>query len=258
MTFADIVDRLPAGTTHVHLERVGSTNAHALDHDHDWVTADLQTAGRGRRGRVWTSPPGNLYASALCRDDAVTRDGLLPLRAGLALHDAVVKIAPAAAPRLALKWPNDLLLDGRKVAGLLLEARIQEGHRRLVLGFGVNCARHPDDALTPATDFRSAGLDVPRGALFSALAHALEARLAAIGREETSATVAAWRERAHGIGAPITVRLPTHEIEGRFEDLAADGRLVLARADGRREHIAAGDVFFASTRGNTMTHEATT
>ena len=239
---------LPSATRHVHLKTIGSTNAYALENDVDWVTADVQTAGRGRRGRVWSSPPGNLYASVRLIHEAAT-DELLPLRAALAVHDAVATLLPDAEARLSLKWPNDLLLDGRKVAGLLLEARSVGTDRIVAAGFGVNCATHPADAMVRATDFGAAGFDLDPQQLFRVLAAALAARLTA------SDIVAEWRARADGIGSSITVRLPSREIEGRFTDLAPDGRLVLARHDGTIEHIAAGDVFFDKPRGTPMTFE---
>src|SRR5437016_6850797 len=117
-----------AGVRHVAHEVLGSTNVEALhlarqgEHGPLWITADRQTAGRGRRGRAWVSPPGNLYASLLLREPAQPRRAAeICFIAALALSDAIFEIAPRAAAALALKWPNDVLVDGAKTAGILVE-----------------------------------------------------------------------------------------------------------------------------------------
>src|SRR6476646_7487966 len=117
-----------AGVRLVAHEVLGSTNAEALSLARQgesgplWVVADRQTAGRGRRGRAWISEPGNLYASLLLTDPApAERWPQLSFVAALAVYDAVIAVASAFAPRLAIKWPNDLLLDGAKFAGVLIE-----------------------------------------------------------------------------------------------------------------------------------------
>jgi BirA family transcriptional regulator, biotin operon repressor / biotin---[acetyl-CoA-carboxylase] ligase len=133
----------------IRLDTIDSTNAEALrrawagERGPLWIVAERQSAGRGRRGRSWVSPPGNLHATLLVSDPAPA--ALVPqlgFVAGLALHDAAAAAAPPLAPRLALKWPNDLLCGGRKIAGILVEG---EGDpvAAAAIGFGVNCREHP-------------------------------------------------------------------------------------------------------------------
>jgi BirA family biotin operon repressor/biotin-[acetyl-CoA-carboxylase] ligase len=150
------------------------------------------------------------------------------------------------AGRLALKWPNDLLLDGGKAAGILVEGENLAGGRRAVaIGVGVNCVSHPDvEGLLPAVDFAGHGIAVDAEALFAALAAAMDRALAVWDRGQGFAAIrTAWLARAAGLGAPVRVNLEGRSAEGRFEALDEAGRLVLAMADGRREAFGAGDVF---------------
>src|SRR5712691_4927839 len=118
-----------AGVRHIAYETLGSTNAEALararagERGPLWITALSQSAGRGRRGSTWASPPGNLYATLLlCEPSAQEAAPQLSFMAALALHDAVAACAPQLGPLLMVKWPNDLLLSRSKVAGILIEA----------------------------------------------------------------------------------------------------------------------------------------
>ena len=163
-----------AGVRLIAHEVLGSTNAEALqlarhgERGPLWVTAERQSAGRGRRGRAWMSPPGNLYASLLLTEPAAAEHWpQLSFVAALAIHDAVVEIAGDLKPLLAIKWPNDLLLAGAKFAGILIEG---EGDVNAVaVGIGVNCTRHPADTDFPATDLAAAGAPVAPKTLFPAL-----------------------------------------------------------------------------------------
>ena len=162
--------------------------------------------------------------------------------AALALHDAAVAAAPALASRLALKWPNDLLCTGRKIAGILIEG---EGAPVVVaVGIGVNCRHHPDATEFPSTDFTAEGAYVGAAALFDHLAAATQARLMLWNRGAGFAGIrAAWLSRALGLGQPIRVRLAERETTGCFETIDDAGRLVLRTARGEVETVAAGDVF---------------
>ena len=152
-------------------EVLGSTNVEALKLAREgergplWIVAKRQTAGRGRRGRVWISEPGNLFASLLLTTEAPPdHRPQLSLVAALAVHDALVEIADVLKPRLAIKWPNDLLLDGGKFAGILVEAEGGE-EGAVAIGIGVNCVSHPLDADYPANDLaRCRQLAFPRDA----------------------------------------------------------------------------------------------
>jgi BirA family transcriptional regulator, biotin operon repressor / biotin---[acetyl-CoA-carboxylase] ligase len=231
------------------LDVVDSTNAQALrlakagERGPLWIVANEQSRGRGRRGRAWISPAGNLYATLMLTDPApASAVPQLAFVAGLALYDAAVAAAPALAPRLALKWPNDLLCVGRKIAGILIEG---EGDPVAVaIGIGVNCRDHPDGTELPATDFAAAGAEVDAATLFPRLAQAMQARLTLWNRGAGFAGVrAAWLSRTLGLGQAIRVRLAERETTGCFETIDAAGRLVLRTATGEVEAVAAGDVF---------------
>ncbi len=231
------------------LDFVDSTNAEALrlakagERGPLWIVAKEQSGGRGRRGRAWVSPAGNLHATLMLTDPAPPAAApQLGFVAGLALHDAAVAAAPALTSRLALKWPNDLLCAGRKIAGILIEG---EGDPVMVaVGIGVNCRHHPDATEFPATDFAAEGVEVEAATLFDHLAVAMQARLALWNRGAGFAGVrAAWLSRALGLGQPIRVRLPERETTGCFETIDDAGRLVLRTARGEVETVASGDVF---------------
>ena len=217
-----------------------------------WVTAGEQTAGRGRRGRAWTTGAGNLAASLMLIDPAPRAVApTVSFVAAVALHQAVVDLGgPAAAERLALKWPNDLLLDRTKVAGILVEGEgLASGAFAVVIGIGVNCVSHPDVTEGQAAgDFRERGLPVEAEALFARLAVRMDEELSRWDRGRGFADVrTAWLARAAGVGEPIRVNLAGGAVAGRFEALDEAGRLVLAREDGERQLIGAGDVFLSAT-----------
>jgi BirA family transcriptional regulator, biotin operon repressor / biotin---[acetyl-CoA-carboxylase] ligase len=218
-----------------------------------WIVAEEQRKGRGRHGRFWMSPPGNLYASLLLVDPCeVALAPQLGFVAGLALHEAVEELIAVGAPRLTLKWPNDLLLDGAKVAGLLLE-----GHRigtsgtfAVVIGFGVNVAFAPQDTPYPAVALQSCRPELTREALFGALSSSFAGSFAAWKSGQSlkspdsfAAIRQLWSERAAGIGTDVRVRLPAGERRGRFDGLDRHGRLRLI-TDAGLELIDAGDLYF--------------
>lgn len=207
------------------------------------VLAETQTAGRGRHGRRWISPPGNLYLSVLLDAEAAAPGGL-GLLAGVAIADALATLLPAGIA-LHLKWPNDLVADGRKLGGVLVEAGTRgDGAAWAVAGIGINLVAHPDDADRPATSLAALGAAPPAP---ETLADAiLEKLIAWSGRaraEEFGVIVAAWQRRAQPHGAPITVRLPAGPISGRYAGLDADGALLVALEDGRMRRVVAGEVF---------------
>lgn len=242
----------------VHLERVGSTNdeASALARSGDpgriWVVADMQGEGRGRRGRSWESPPGNLYASLLlvrpCEPRFAPQLGFV---AGVALHDAVAAGSGLDPQRLRLKWPNDLLHDGAKLAGILVEGTtvVREGGMpdfAAVTGIGVNVASRPAGTPYPAAALEGIGCRCSTGDLFAALSDSMAEWLATWGQGAGfSAIRAAWLARAGGLGEPIVVRRTEGDRRGIFRDLDADGRLLLEE-QGRTVTIEAGDVFPAA------------
>jgi len=238
-----------AGARHKAYETLGSTNAEALalvragERGPLWITAKTQSAGRGRRGNAWVSPPGNLFATLLLSEPSPPAQApQLSFVAALALHDAVVECAPQLGPLLKVKWPNDLLLGGDKVAGILIEGD-NEPIFTVAIGIGVNCASHPSNSNHLATDLAAAGALVSPEGLFAALARAMERRLAQWRGGEGFASIRAdWLKRAAGLGREIRVRLPERELIGRFDGLDEAGRLLLTGPDGVSS-IAAGEVF---------------
>ena len=243
-----------AGVRHIKYETLGSTNAEALklaragERGPLWVSALSQNAGRGRRGSVWTSPPGNLYTSLLLSEPSPKPMApQLAFVAALALHDALCDCAPRLGPLFKLKWPNDLLLGPDKVAGILIEGE-SEGAFAVVIGFGVNCVSHPAGTAFPATDLLVAGAAVAPEALFATLATAMQRRLAQWQRGAGFAAIRAdWLTRAAGLGDEIHVRLPERELSGRFYGLDEAGRLQVERPNGLTT-VTAGEVFALGIR----------
>ena len=198
-----------------------------------WLRAERQTGGRGRQGRDWHSPPGNLYTSTLVR----LRDGdppapTLALVAAVALHE----IAKLYASEVTIKWPNDLLVAGAKLAGILLE-RADEA---VVIGIGVNLAHHPEALGRPATSLAALTGTAPDPANFvEALAESFARRLGRWRGEGLAPIRAHWLAAAH----PIGTALSTSFGDGLFDGLDETGALRLRHADGTSRIIHAGDVF---------------
>lgn len=247
--------RLPDGYRRLAFDSLGSTNAEALrlamagEAGDLWVTTREQTAGRGRRGRVWVSAAGNLHATLLLIDPSpANASATLSFVAGVALHRAVSEVvSPQMAGGLGLKWPNDLIASGRKVAGILVEGeRLRAGRMAVIVGMGVNCRSHPDiEAAYPPGDLFALGEMVDAEALFGRLARCMAEEIAIWDRGAGFAgTRARWLDRALGFGGPIRVNLPDRVIEGRFDRLDAAGQLIVATPDGKEEIVSAGDVFF--------------
>jgi BirA family biotin operon repressor/biotin-[acetyl-CoA-carboxylase] ligase len=208
------------------------------------VCAKRQTAGRGRRGRTWVSPAGNLYASILlrpgCRAATAAQLGFV---AALGVAGGIGEVAPGIA--LQCKWPNDLLARGKKVSGILLETEMVAGDRPdfVVLGVGVNLVSSPRDTPYPATSLAEEGVPgVAAQAMLGAFVRHFADWLARWRDEGFAPIRAAWLSQAMGVGEPIRVWLERDTLDGRFLDLADDGALLLGLPDGSRR-IAAGEIF---------------
>jgi len=234
-----------------HLERCGSTN----DEASTWaragaphgavVIADAQDRGRGRLGRAWHSPPGeSLYFSAVLRPELDPR--LLPplvLALGVGLYDAVAE----TGARPDLKWPNDLLLDGRKLAGMLTEMSTAGSRVSFVIaGIGVNLNNR---AFPPPLDATATSLALALGRDFAPadfarrLCHHLEPWCDRFFTAGAAPILDAWRARTRLLGRPVTVVQPgTSPVHGVAEDVADDGTLIVRRDDGELVHVVAGDV----------------
>ncbi|MBI3514118.1 MAG: biotin--[acetyl-CoA-carboxylase] ligase [Proteobacteria bacterium] len=235
-------------------DSVGSTNDVARElagqgaADGTVVWAERQTAGRGRLGRRFASPPGNLYVSFVLRPaigPAVAPQ--LSFVAAVALVEAARAVLPGRVA-VSVKWPNDVLVDGRKVAGILLEAATTTAGALdfVVLGIGVNVTSHPADTAYGATDLTATGAAVTVPALLARLADALLSWRGRWLADGFAPVRAAWLAHARGLGAPIDVRLGDTLISGRFADLDADGALIVESAGGARQRVTAGDVVDAA------------
>ena len=202
--------------------------------------------GRGRRGRSWVSPPGNLYVSVILRPACEARSvAQLSFVAALAVLDLVDGLLPG---RARCKWPNDVLVDGGKAAGVLLESALGPGGHVdwAVLGIGVNLASHPGlEGPVPSTSLSASGALslTPEDALYSVLA-ALARRRQEWETQGFAAVRSAWLARAYGLGDPVTVANGERRLTGVFEGLDEEGALVLAQPDTEPISITAGDVFF--------------
>jgi BirA family biotin operon repressor/biotin-[acetyl-CoA-carboxylase] ligase len=223
------------------IAETGSTNddvaalAAAGEAEGRWLRAERQSGGRGRQGRAWLSPPGNLYASTLVR----LRVGdppapSLALVAAVALHEAATAWAPEAGIRI--KWPNDLLAGGAKLAGILLE----RAGDAVVIGFGANLAHHPEGLERPVTSLAALTGSAPDpGAFLEQLAESFARYLGSWRGSGIAAIRGAWLERAHPVGTALT----TPEGEGLFDGLDETGALRLRLPHGETRLIHAGDVF---------------
>lgn len=239
---------LPSGFVLHEFDSLDSTNAEALRRiaagratPGDVILAATQASGRGRAGRTWESPAGNLHATVVLGVPAGRMAGQLAFVAGLAALDALRTLAPAGA--FTLKWPNDVLAGGRKIAGILIEA----GDGAFAVGIGINLAASPpDDAVryTATSLLTETGSAVaPRDAV-AALCAALapwHRRWAAEGFEPLRA---AWLASAHRMGDTIAASTASGRIEGRFSGLDPEGALIVETAGGDRCLVSAGDVFF--------------
>jgi len=225
-----------------------------------WIVAARQTKGRGRLGREWISPPGNLFASLILTDvgDA-TIAPQLGFVTGVAAMRALKTLRVDAG--VALKWPNDLLLEGAKLGGVLLETMtIPTGDLRApvapvaIIGIGVNCASAPDDLPYPARALSAPGSDAPtRETFFAALSDAfVETYALWSGGAGFAQLRAEWLRHAAGLGETIRVALAQETVEGRFDTIDAAGRLVLATPAGKRL-IEAGDVLIGPRHAVTET-----
>ncbi|MGI9404888.1 MAG: biotin--[acetyl-CoA-carboxylase] ligase [Hyphomicrobiaceae bacterium] len=259
------MNRLPDGYRAEHLGDIDSTNTEAFrraeagDPGRLWLTAERQTIGRGRGDRGWSSEPGNLYASLLLHLDVPLPTALqLPFVAGVAIHDAIAGAGdgnPDAS--LALKWPNDLLADGCKVCGILVESRSFAGQhtRSAAIGFGVNVAHHPADTQHPATNLTDRGIRTTPMTLFDRLAGCMAARLATWDNGAGFAAIREeWQARAIDIGSQLAVQDGSDRVCGTYAGLDADGALLL-NVGGSVRRFTYGDVMYPARERDRATEQ---
>ena len=241
----------PAGTGLVEFDEIDSTNEEARrlatkgERGPVWITARCQTAGRGRRGRAWESPPGNLSATLLLSPHKPPAEcAQLSFVSAIAAQSMIASFAHGADVKV--KWPNDVLANGRKIAGILLESASQGAEPLyLAIGIGANLSAHPQDTEFPATSLPALGVAAPepRDALCELAASF--AKWYEVWQAKGFAPVRdAWLSRAAGLGTRILARLTNEETVGVFEGIDETGALLLREAQGRVRAIAAGEVFF--------------
>jgi BirA family transcriptional regulator, biotin operon repressor / biotin---[acetyl-CoA-carboxylase] ligase len=208
------------------------------------VWAKSQGAGRGRRGRNWASPPGNMYASLILRPDcAPSTAAQISFVAALAIRDAIAQFLPD--DKVAqLKWPNDVLVNQKKIAGILLESHLAGGDELdwLVVGTGVNIESYPDQVERPATSLHELGSDVSVPGYLEAYATHMLSWYRQWQEDGFSIIRQNWLEHAWGQGGPVEVRLGKETFQGVFDDLDETGALVVSTPGGSRL-VSAGDVF---------------
>ena len=247
-------ETLPAGFSLHHVPTIESTNDEAARLAADGassgtiVLADRQTRGRGRLGRTWQSSTGNLHTSILLRPDGPLKAATqLSLLTAVALADTLSAKAPPGSV-LALKWPNDVLIDGAKVAGILLECTGGKDGQiaHVIIGVGVNVAWAPGTVPYPVTSLASAGFPTQSSrSWLLAFARSLAIWLDRWHRDGFADVREAWKARSYGLGQPIRLRLDREEVEGRFVDLTEAGALLIECPDGAQHELTAGDVVFA-------------
>lgn len=248
---------LPHGFRLARYDSIDSTNAEAArlavtgEEGGFWVWAMEQRAGRGRAGRSWQSPPGNLHASLLLRPNIALSTALqLSLVAAIAAHDAIMALAKGAgAPfephRLRLKWPNDILIDNAKLGGILLEsANGPHGEpASIVIGTGLNLSYAPQDLDRQISSLADLGAAVSPTEAIAALAWTTAEWIARWNAGEGFDIIREnWLSRAQNLGTPISVKLDTGSVIGTFAGIDEIGALRLATQDGGIRRITAGDV----------------
>lgn len=252
--------KLPDGYRLAFYDTIGSTNAEALRFSQEpepsglWIWAGSQDEGKGRTGRQWQSPYGNLYASLMLRPGVpIARAAQLSLLAGVAAHDAIMALAAGSGrtPDLSLKWPNDILLEDAKVGGILLESTSQPDTDMpaVVIGTGLNVASAPEQLDRPVTSLSASGIDTSPARVLSALAWATAEWLSIWDNGSAFCRIReAWLKRAQPVGGAISVHVGEDYISGRFLGIDEAGALRMSLASGEERRITAGDVSLGAGR----------
>jgi len=267
MARKETADATPSGARLIEYDVLPSTSAEAAkrvargERGPLWVLAERQTDGYGRRGRGWSQSPGDFAGTYLAPSPLPPeRIGELSFIGSLAVYEALERECGAA--RLSLKWPNDIMLDGAKTGGILLELHASEPTPVVAVGIGLNIVNRPPDGVAPYPTARLAdavdkqrGLPEPYDLACAIDGHFLS--LVSLWKRSGFAPIReAWLARAHGVGTELTVTTPTESYSGRFEGVDAHGRLILNPGTPglERVRIDAGDVFFS--RGNISRDQA--
>jgi BirA family biotin operon repressor/biotin-[acetyl-CoA-carboxylase] ligase len=252
MTFSLGPRAASAGYRLASFDRIGSTNAEALSRARAgergpvWFVTSEQTAGRGRRHRPWIAPRGNLASSVLeVMDVAPSLAATLGFAAGLAL-DAALR-SGSDKTEFALKWPNDVMADGKKLAGILLEAETVGDSLAVVVGIGTNVVAAPEGTPTPAVSLRTLGIEFAAEQLFAVLSDTwVEFRGIWDEGRGLAEIRAKWLEHAVGLGHPVSIVSGGSTVTGTFDTIDEAGCMIVRTTEGRRMAISAGDVYFGA------------
>lgn len=253
-------------------DETGSTNIDAMEYARAggqapcWFVTTMQTAGRGRRNRVWTAPRGNLASSVLeILDVTPSVAATLGFAAGVALEKALRQISVEAAMRAPdsaandyrLKWPNDILAGGAKLVGLNLEAEARpDGKLAVVVGMGTNVVATPDNMPYATACLHTLGVSGSAEDLFAALSDTWQDMRGVWDNGRGFADIRTlWLERAAGLGQPVSIKSGTSTISGIFDTIDGTGCMIVTTADRKRIPIAAGDVYFGDIASAKATEE---
>jgi len=231
---------------------VSSTNQLALcrardgDRGHLWLVSQEQTQGIGRRGRVWHSPPGNLYSSLLLIEEMTApASALLGFVAGVTMAETLTSLTETAAS-IHLKWPNDVLFDGAKITGILIERHsLPQKKTAIIIGIGINVIHAPQQANYPVTSLAARGFDITPAQIFNRLSHFWAVNFELWHQGDGFAQIRKkWLRQAAGLGEEIHIERPGQRLSGLFKTIDEQGQLVIECHNGALVTIAAGDVHF--------------
>lgn len=207
--------------------------------------AETQTAGRGRHARVWDSASGNLFASLILQPDcSLDKAAQLSLVMAVAIGETLLEILPANA-HLSYKWPNDILVNEKKICGILLEAETNTDHslKSLIIGFGLNIKTFPEEAIWPATSLREFDVEIKPEMLLEKILEKVNFFFTNWCEQGLTQMRTLWMERAYGLEKPIKVQANNQEVIGNLKDLSAEGALLLDH-EGKLITITSGEVYF--------------
>lgn len=240
---------------HLALEQTQSTNTLCLDYaaageeGNLWITAAMQSGGKGSRGRDWQSQKGNLFASLLLTNPS-QKSRLVDLTfiAALAVRDAIQAYS-SDKNTVAVKWPNDVMLNDRKCSGILLESVHHHDATYVVVGIGVNCQHFPAQTLHASTSLFAEGVEVSSNRFFKTLAKTMASNISIWRRGENFAEIRSkWLDCAYKLGNKISVHVPGESAtEGRFASIDENGYMLLELSDGSLRQISTADIFFNKT-----------
>ena len=237
------------------LDQIDSTNSEAIRLAKANVKGDFiiwaqsQTAGRGKHSKQWCSEPGNFYASLLLNKDIpIEIQPQLSFVTALAVYNTIITIAKNANLTLAvkLKWPNDILIDGQKVAGILLESIKLSANGYLIIGVGINLSSHPSDIDQPATNLRSHGIDIHADQILNLFVSFFEKYFALWLCSGFIPIRQQWLRKADHLNKIITIDYDKNRISGKFQDIDFTGNIRVKLACGQIYSLSAGEVFFGS------------